>query len=140
MIQEYTPLRVLISRLPHGGDLLESITTICTENEIHTASVKAIGALSSAVIGFYDQEAQQYITIELEGRWEVASLMGNVSIRDGQPFCHLHVTLADEKGNAKGGHLMKGCTIYAGEAVIEEFSGPELVREFDEETQLYLWK
>lgn len=140
MIQEYIPKGVFISRLPHGGDLLESLTSLCIENNIKVASVKAIGALSSAVIGFYDQQAHRYDTIELEGHWEIASLMGNVSIRDGLPFCHLHVTLADEKGNVKGGHLMEGCTIYAGEAVIEEFSGPELVREFDDETQLYLWE
>lgn len=139
MIKEFSRGRIFVSRLPHGADLLESLTNICIEKEVATASVKAIGALSSAVVAFYNQDARRYEEIRLEGKYEILGLMGNVSIRDGAPLCHLHLTLGDDRGNACGGHLVKGCRIYACEAVIEELVGPQLVRGFDEETSLPLW-
>ena len=40
----------------------------------------------------------------------------------------------------KGGHLQKGTVVFAGEFVIEEILGPKLVRDYDPETDLPLWK
>jgi predicted DNA-binding protein with PD1-like motif len=71
---------------------------------------------------------------------EIVSLYGNVSLKDGRPFAHLHVVLPDEQGNGKGGHLVAGgAPVFACEVTIEEYSGPELVRNFDEQTGLFLW-
>ena len=140
MIREYTRGRVFIARLAHGDDLLESLTALCHEKNIRVGVIRAIGALSRARIACYDQQNHRYEEIDLTGPWEILSLTGNISLRDGKPVCHLHVTLGDEEGKAAGGHLVAGCTIYAGEAVIEEFLGPELVRGFDEETKLPLWE
>jgi len=36
---------------------------------------------------------------------EMTSLMGNISIMEGEPFPHLHVTLADANFQLLGGHL-----------------------------------
>ncbi len=60
MIKEFSRGRVFVSRLPHGADLLESITRICLDQEVSAASVKAIGALSSAKYAFFNQEARRY--------------------------------------------------------------------------------
>ena len=61
-------------------------------------------------------------------------------MRDGNPFVHAHVTLADNAGHAYGGHLAPGTTIFACEFVLEVLSESVLERTFDETTGLYLWK
>ena len=71
---------------------------------------------------------------------EITNLVGNVSLRDGNPFVHAHVTLADSAGHAYGGHLAPGTIVFACEFVLEVLSESVLERAFDETTGLYLWK
>ena len=70
---------------------------------------------------------------------EIVSMYGNISLKNGKPFVHAHVVLSDKKGNARGGHLLPGSSVFACELTIEEFEGPELIRGFDERTGLTLW-
>ncbi len=35
-------------------------------------------------------------------------------MKDGEIFVHAHITLADRKGRAYGGHLMPGTMVFAG--------------------------
>ena len=67
-----------------------------------------IGATSHLVLGYYDQEAREYRNHEYEGGFEIASGSGNVSIKDGEPFVHLHVVASGPNGDANGGHVMPG--------------------------------
>ena len=48
--------------------------------------------------------------------------------------------VSDENGNAFGGHLAKGTIVFASEFLIQSFEGAEFIREFDEKTNLRLWK
>jgi predicted DNA-binding protein with PD1-like motif len=71
---------------------------------------------------------------------EIVSLYGNISLKDGKPFAHVHVVLSDAKGNGRGGHLLPGRTpVFACELIIEEFDGEPPVRLNDENTGLALW-
>jgi predicted DNA-binding protein with PD1-like motif len=82
----------------------------------------------------------KYKDVDLSEPMEIVSLYGNISLKDGKPFVHAHVVLSDEKGNARGGHLLPGSSpVFACEITIEEFEGPELIRGFDERTRLALW-
>jgi len=65
--------------------------------------------------------------------------VGNVSLKDNSPFVHAHITLADKKANAYGGHLASGTVVFACEFMLEVFDGPVLQRDFDETTGLFLW-
>ncbi len=132
--------RVWVGRLPHRGDLLESILEHARREGIHCARVEVIGAVEKAVISFYRQEERKYQDMELDEALEIVSCCGNLSLREGSPVAHLHIALADGKGDMKGGHLQKGTVVFAGEFVIEEISGPELHRGYDADTGLPLWK
>jgi predicted DNA-binding protein with PD1-like motif len=103
------------------------------------ASLSGIGALDGARIAFYYQEKRVYDEVEFTGHFEILSLIGNVSIRDGKPMCHAHIILGDETGSTFGGHLVKGCTIFACELVIFLLQGEPLERGLDQETGLPLW-
>ena len=100
--------------------------------------MSAIGALSRAELGYYDQLSHEYGTIFLDEPVELASCSGNISMRDGRPFVHAHAVLSDRTGGTFGGHLTSG-TIFAAELYLQELSGLPLKRVSDSITGLKLW-
>jgi predicted DNA-binding protein with PD1-like motif len=121
-------------------DLFEGIVEICRQEEVHLGRIEAIGAVRKARIGYYDQHKQQYVFHEIDQPMEIAKLSGNVSMRDGDPILHAHITLADAEGHAFGGHLAPGTTVFACEFILEIYEGPRYAREYDAATGLPLWK
>ena len=132
--------RTLMGRGGFGRDLLEELTSVCRAEGITLGRIEAIGAVQKARLGFYDQAARQYGFFELDRPLELTALAGNVSLKDGEPMVHAHVTLADEHGKAYGGHLVPGTVIFSCEFAIEELGGDALRRRHDEETGLGLWQ
>ena len=70
---------------------------------------------------------------------EITNLKGNISVKDGNPFVHAHITLADKSGKCYGGHLAPGTVVFACEFLIEALDGPVFERCLDEKTGLPLW-
>jgi uncharacterized protein len=139
-MKDYTGRQILMGRLDHGADLLEEITKMCRAEKIRMGRVEAIGAVSGARLGFYNQTTREYQFFVLEEALEILSLSGNVSEKDGDVMVHAHVVLSDEKGRAFGGHLAPGTTIFACECLVEVLDGPVLERSYDEPTGLPLWR
>ena len=137
--REHRTVRQLTGRLGFGSDLLDELTAICRREEIRCGWVTAIGAVRKARVAFYDQARREYGHREFSQPLEIAVLTGNVSIKDGAPFIHAHVTLANEAGATVGGHLAQGTVVFACEFRLEIFDGPELKRTPDPETGLGLW-
>jgi len=134
------PQRILVGKLKHGGDLLEELTSVCEHNDINLGRVEAIGAVKKARLGFYNQQQRKYDFFEIEENMEITALLGNISMRDGKPMVHAHITLSDAQGRAYGGHLAPGTVVFACEFIIDLFQGPQLLRTHDEETGLPLWE
>lgn len=141
--------RTLIGRLKKGDDLLQTLTSLCTEANIRLGNLQAVGAVSKAVVGFYLQEAREYVTLDYDYHQEIISLQGNISIREGVPEIHAHVALSDGRGKLYGGHLLEGTIVFSCEYVLSEYL-PEIyvmedsedktfTRTYDEETGLFLW-
>ncbi len=132
---------VFMGRLSKGDDLLEALRNKCRELGVIQGEVRALGAVASARIAYYDQSLRKYETIDLSRPLEILSLSGNVSVKDGEAFVHAHVVLGDHDGRAYGGHLVEGTEVFACEFVIEELVTEEpLRRGMDEATGLFLWK
>lgn len=131
--------RCWIGRLPFRGDLLLSLEEFAAREKIRTAWVEVIGAVEKAVVGFYNQRERKYEQLVMDEEMEIISCNGNLSLREGRPRGHLHISLGDGQGHLKGGHLMEGTVVFAGEFYIREISGPELVRGYDADTGLPLW-
>lgn len=130
----------VLVRLPKGEDLLAALKNACTARGITKASVQVIGALECAKLGYYLQNERRYISYELPEHCEILCGAGNVSMKDGEAFVHLHLTLSKADGSCLGGHAMEGCPIFAAEALLLPVPGPELTRGFDEPTGLFLWQ
>lgn len=128
----------LMVRLKHDADLVQSITELARSKGIEAGSFTAIGALKRARLGYYDQKNREYREIKIDSPHEMASCVGNISLKDGEPFTHAHVVLADETGNTKAGHLLEGI-IFAAEVHLRQLEGLKLERKYDEITNLSLW-
>ena len=132
--------QIFMGKLDYGSDLLEGLAAICQKEDIYLGRVEAIGAVQKARLAYYDQKEREYCFFKIDKHLEIASLLGNISIRDGKPMVHAHSTLADKDGHAYGGHLAPGTIVFACEFVITAYDGPEFVRDYDEETGLPLWR
>jgi predicted DNA-binding protein with PD1-like motif len=135
-----TETRKIMGRLQKGDDLLQALTAICQELGITLGEVKALGAVSQARVGFYRQDTRQYEWLDLSMPLEILSLEGNISLKEGKPFVHAHITLSDDAGQAFGGHLSEGTIVFATEFVIQELRAEKVLnRQMDDETGLFLW-
>jgi hypothetical protein len=136
---EASPGRTFIGRLEKGSDLVAEIERICAERDVSAAWVTVIGAVQRAAFAYYHQTDHRYLELASDTHHEIVGFIGNVSIRDGQPFLHAHATFSDELGACVGGHLLRGIAVFVAEFEIRELLGVELVRTYDDEFGLALW-
>ena len=139
VVREVKAVKMFMGKLEFGADFLEEITRICVDRDIHLGWVEALGAVKKARLGYYNQKEREYHFYELDQMLEITNLVGNVSIKDGVPIVHAHVTFSDKDSHAYGGHLAPGTIVFACEIVIQDFGGPKFERGFDQETGLPLW-
>jgi hypothetical protein len=131
--------RTFLLRVLYDSDLIEFITEQAKKHQISLAAFTAVGAVKSAKLGFYDQTNHEYLPNLLDYPQEIASCIGNISLKEGAPFVHAHAVLADESGNTKGGHLFE-CKVFAAEVHVTELLGQKFEREKDVQTGLSLWE
>jgi uncharacterized protein len=136
---EYDTSKELLVRLRHDADLIQSMTELARNRGIKAASFTAIGAVKRARLAYYDQKNHEYREMKVDSPHEVVSCTGNISLKNGEPFVHAHVVLADETGNARAGHLLEGI-VFAAEVHLRQLEGPKLERKYDEVTRLSLWE
>jgi len=89
-------------------------------------------------LGFYDQQKNEYSEELLDAPQEIASCVGNISLKDGAPFVHAHAVLGGQNGIVKGGHLLAG-RVFAAEIHLAELLGERIERKNDAVTGLSLW-
>ena len=77
--------------------------------------------------------------LSFEKPLEILSISGNVTLAEGEPLVHAHLTLSsvdEDEITVIGGHLIEGCVVFGfSEFAILELEGIEMVKRFDEETQ-----
>ena len=73
---------------------------------------------------------------EFGGFYELANLVGDVSMVDGKPFCHLHAVISDSDMRAFAGHLFAAEISVTGEIIVTP--GEKAQRRFNGEIGLNL--
>ncbi len=99
--------------------------------------MNAIGAVGEATIGCFDTAEKKYYATQYAGIYEIASLSGTVSEKDGKPYLHLHAVIADKEGVCAGGHLSRAVVSATCEITVRALRG-SAGRFFSEETGLNL--
>lgn len=122
--------------------LLESLTDYAKKHNIKTAEISFIGAVQNVNVMYMNQEKKEYDHHTFQGGHEVLSGLGNISLLNGEPFVHVHITVSDKNGIAFGGHLDEGTKIWLIEAIIKQprLFGKGIERHFDDEICLNVWK
>ncbi|MGI6607834.1 MAG: PPC domain-containing DNA-binding protein [Erysipelotrichaceae bacterium] len=129
----------VVVRIDRGEEIVSSLMKVVNEYEIRLGTVQALGATNYVKVGLFNVEEKKYYSNVLTGDMEITSLIGNISQKDGEPYLHLHINVADGKQNVYGGHLNE-CVISATcELFIDVIDG-EVNRRFAEETGLNLIK
>lgn len=134
---EFSIGRILMFRTPTGVDLIDYLAKVVEKEKISTGLISIIGSLKDPVIGYYNIEKGVYEETRLQGFYELAHGSGNISLKGGKPFIHLHVVLGDKDGKAYAGHLLKGEVYVAEVIILEAIGGKPLVRK--QHGNLWLW-
>ena len=124
--------------LAQGEDLLEGLNEAVEELGVEAGTLQVIGGLEVATVGYFDPKAGEYRKIPT-GHVEISSGLGNISIREGKPFIHLHLVLSGPDGTSVGGHAMEGCRAYVVEAYLRKLGGPPPVRQEVPGLTLKVW-
>ena len=135
--------RRIVGRLDRGAPLFEALLQICRERHVRAGELRALGSLETAEVAEFDQAARTWKPGRkfAGGGFEVLSLTGNVSEKDGALALHAHVTLMRDRDNGVelvGGHLV-AARVFALEFVIEAWDDVVLRRAADPATGLALW-
>jgi predicted DNA-binding protein with PD1-like motif len=100
--------RTYIVVLETGDEAAASLNLFAAENKLAGSSFKAIGALSSAKVGWFNWQTKKYETAaEFQEQLEVLSLIGDIALKDGKPVVHAHLIVGRKDGTAHGGHLLE---------------------------------
>ena len=121
--------------LPRGSNVLDEILKIARTEGILTGSVIATGRVGDLTLSYYDDDTRKYQEHMLEGNYEVVSLIGNITLKDGAPMLHAHGTFADKDLKVVGGHLVSATVLPVLEVVINPTENT-VSRRFDEGLQL----
>ncbi|MBL0564760.1 MULTISPECIES: PPC domain-containing DNA-binding protein [Aeromonas] len=99
-----SPARFLALRLLPGEDLIAGLRAHMVRHGLQAAWIAgAVGSLTHANLRY---AAQPDGTL-LEGAFEVIALGGTLD-----PECeHLHLSISDEQGLMRGGHVLPGCRV-----------------------------
>lgn len=127
-----------ILRLDKGEEVMTHLSKFCADQNIRSGWINAIGAVCEVQLGYYDLQAKTYLKKKFSDVFELASFQGNISLTDGQPFCHAHVVLGGRDFTVRAGHLFKAKVAVTFEAKIipDDFN---LQRKFDDQVGLKLW-
>ena len=135
---EYTRIGdKIVFRLEMGDRLMESAQKIAANENVKLASISGIGACSKIEMGYFDLSIKEYIFKTFEGNMEILQATGNITLKDGEPFPHIHISVANEECKAFGGHLNEA-TISATFEGVMAIMNHEINREFNEDLGLAL--
>jgi uncharacterized protein len=131
--------RAAFVRLERGEDLLRSLNEAAAHLGMEAATLQIVGAVERLAVAYYRQDAKEYEQHVYDAPHEISGGVGNVSLKDGTPFVHIHVTGSGEDGRGVAGHLVEGSRVFLIEAYFRRLDGPAPVREQDDDLGLPVW-
>ena len=113
----------VVLRLDKNDEITASVIEVAKKENIKLASVTGIGATDNVTVGVFDLDKKAYDKFTFTGNREITSLVGNINTMNGEEYCHLHITLAGEKGTVTGGHLLNAVISLTSEIFINIIDG-----------------
>ena len=120
-----------------GDDPVAGLQQFARKHNLVAGHLTGIGAISDAVIGYFDPQKKAYLRTPEKEQAEVLSLTGNLALYNNEPFFHVHVALGLRDGSARGGHLF-AATVRPTVELVLTASSRSIQRKIDPETGLPL--
>lgn len=118
--------------------LVKSITEFCQQRGLLSGQIHGIGALKNVELGYYELHEKSYIRKTFsDGDYELISLHGNISEKEGKAFVHVHASLGRSDFSVFGGHLFEAQVAVVCEVFITSLR-PMIQRQYNEEIGLFL--
>lgn len=124
--------------LKNQSDIVESLTDFIISQNIQAGEVTGIGAVSEATLRFFTPSTKNYADKTFKEQMEVTNISGNVSVIEGKPMLHLHITLGREDYSALAGHLLEAKILGAAEFIFYPLN-TRVVKVKNEETGINLY-
>jgi uncharacterized protein len=86
--------------------IVDALTDFVTKKEITAGEISGLGAVNKAILRYFDPATKQYVDKTFSEQMEISNLVGNISVSEGEPLLHLHITLGRSDYSAIAGHLM----------------------------------
>jgi hypothetical protein len=126
-----------VVRLNRGEEVIEKLKELCQNEDIKLAEITGLGASNLVEIGVFNINTKEYNTKVFEGMFEITSLVGNATRKDGEVYLHIHINFGDENGIVKGGHLVRANISATSEIIVRKING-EVGRKVSSEIGLNL--
>ena len=129
--------RVLMT-LAKGDYINRTFESFSEIKGVGCAWINGIGALENPKIGYYSINDKSYHRKHFNGEFELTSLIGNITIKEGKPFAHTHITFSDTNYQVFGGHLFDTKITAAGEFIMQIWN-KNIIRKMNHGIGLPLW-
>jgi predicted DNA-binding protein with PD1-like motif len=108
-VEETTaPAHVFQLRFATGDEILSGLQELAETHHITAAYITGLGGLSTATLGFGDPTLGfAFRKVAVDEKAELVSLVGDISLRDGKPYVHVHCVVAVKDGSTRGGHMIE---------------------------------
>ena len=137
LLNDHGGLRTFVLVLSTGDEAMAALASFARERDLRTTQFTAIGAFSRAVVAYFDWPTKKYRHIPVGEQVEVLSLVGDITVENGEPKVHAHVVIGKQDGTAHGGHLVEGLVRPTLEILLTE-TPAYLRRRFDQHSGLAL--
>lgn len=135
--RELTVARTFFLVFDRGDEVIATLRSFAERKGIRGGSFAAIGAFERATIAWWSWTSKEYERREVEEQLEVLALIGDITVENGRPKVHAHVSLGLRDGIGVGGHLLEATVRPTLEMQIVDYGLP-LTRVRDKETGLSL--
>lgn len=129
----------LIVRIDPQEEIIQQVRAVAEKENITLASVEALGAVNDFTVGVFNTVEKKYYSNRFQGAYEIVSLTGTITTKDGKFYQHLHMSAGDGRGAVFGGHLNKATVSATCEMVIRVIDGT-VERVMDKDVGLNLFR
>ena len=120
-----------------GDEFIESLMAFAKAHSIRGAHFAGLGAFETSTISWWNWDTKQYEKHEIAEQVEVLSIIGELTMFEGDVRVHAHVTLGLRDLSVIGGHLFRGLVRPTLEVHLTDY-GVTLERAIDPASQLPL--
>ncbi len=128
----------IIVRVDQDEEILDCLRTVAENESVQLADISGLGTVKEVTVGFFDPETKEHESETYEGTYEITSLTGTVTVKDKEPYLHMHMSAFGKNRQNIGGHLDRAVVTTTAEIVMHLING-RVGRTMDSEIGLNLF-